>query len=156
MISFDDVNECREHALALARNSRREITIFTPDLEPLIYDTDDFLSAALDFIKGSKQTRVRIIVRDTRALVEEGHKLLRLFRYADEQFQIRKLTSDPASYPSAYLISDNQGLLRRPNAIFYRGVCYPDDRSRVKNQREEFDELWHVAALDNELRTLTL
>ena len=155
-LSFDDLESCRQHALQLAQQSKRDIIIYTPDFEPDIYSNDEFLDAAAKFIRSSKQTRIQVLVNDTRKLLEDGHKLLRLYQYTNEQFLLRKLMQDPASQQVAYFISDDRSLLRRPDAGSFRGICYPDDRARVRQQREIFEQQWQVAVAEKNLQTLTL
>lgn len=156
VITLDTLEALQESAVRLAQNTHHRLTIFTPDLEPALYNTRAFLDAALNLLKRSKHTEIRILTQDTRAASESGHGLLRLLRYTDHQFQIRKLTVDPDNRHIAYLISDHDHLLRRQNARAMQGLCYTDDRARARDQLEEFDLLWNAATTDPNLRSLTL
>jgi len=156
VITLDNIDALREQALQLAKDAQRQLTIFTPDLEPAIYHQPAFVECTLNLIKRSRQTEVRILTQDTRQARECGHGLLKLFRYTDTQFQIRQLTVDAQLKNTAYLMSDDKHLLRRQNASAYQAVCYTHDRARVKDQLEEFELLWNIATVDPNLRTLTL
>lgn len=156
LIHLDNLDALREQALQLAKDTRRQLTIFTPDLEAALYHQPAFVECTLNLIKRSKQTEVRILVQDTRHARECGHGLLKLLRYSDGQFQIRKITIDGDIKNSAYLVCDDKHLLRRQSASAYQAVCYTHDRARVKDQLEEFELLWNIATLDPDLRSLTL
>lgn len=156
VIHLDNVDALREQALQLAKDARRQLTIFTPDLEPALYHQSAFVESILNLVKRSKQTEVRILVQDTRRARECGHGLLKLLRYSDGQFQIRKITVDGDIKNTAYLVCDDKHLLRRQNTGDYRAVCYTHDRTRVKDQLEEFELLWNIATIDPDLRTLAL
>jgi len=156
VIKLDSFEAFRDRTLQLAQLAQRQITIFTSDLEPELYDSSAFVEMALALIKRSRQTRIRIIATETRRLVETGHQLLKLFRYTDEQFQLKKISADPAVIMPTYFICDDHSLIRRQNPAFYQGVCYTDDRLRAKDQMEDFEQLWNIASDDPNLRQLTL
>jgi hypothetical protein len=156
VITLDSVDTLREQAIWLGQQAQRQLTLFTPDLEPALYDNDDFVSAALDLIKRSKHTQVRILTQDTRHAQECGHGLLKLLRYGSPQFQLRKLTVDVDHRDLAYLISDDKHLLRRQSSKAYQGLCYTHDRARARDQLEDFDLLWNAAIIDPNLRNFTL
>lgn len=156
VISLDNVEALQEHVLQLAQSAQRQLILFTPDLEPALYNHGDFVDAILKLIKRSKYTEVRILTQDTRHAQASGHRLLKLLHYSSAQFQIRKLTANATQNDLAYLISDDKHLLRRQNTKIYQGLCYTHDRTRVKDQLEDFDLLWNTAILDPNLRTLTL
>jgi hypothetical protein len=156
VITLDNIHALREQALQLAKDARRQLILFTPNLEAEIYHQPDFVKCTLDLIKRSKQTQVRILTQDTRQARECGHGLLKILRHTDNQFQIRKLTVEASLKNTAYLVSDDKHLLRRQNIQDYRALCYTHDRTRVKDQLEEFELLWNVAILDPDLRSLIL
>ncbi len=155
-IKLSSLEDFRDHTLQLAQQAQRQLVIFTPDLEPDLYDSPAFAEMALALIKRSRQARIRIIATETRRLLESGHQLLKLLRYTDEQFQLKKLNADPAVIMPAYLVCDDHSIIRRQNSNFYQGLCYTQDRARVKDQLEDFDQLWNIASADPNLRQLTL
>lgn len=154
--SLDSVDALREQAIWLGQQAQRQLTLFSPDLEPALYNNDIFVSTVLALIKRSKYTQVRILTQDTRQAQQGNHGLLKLMRYDSPQLQLRKLTVDAENRALAYLISDDQHLLRRQNTNVYEGLCYTHDRARVKDQLEEFDLLWNAAILNPDLRHFTL
>jgi len=148
--------ELRKFSQQLAQNARRQLTIFTPDLEFELYHQEEFVHSTLQLLKRSRHTQVRILIQDTRPAREAGHGLLRLLRHTDGQFQIRKLTVETQMQQLAYLVSDDLHLLRRQNSGVFEGLCYTHDRARAKDQLEEFELLWSAAVSDPDLRTLSL
>lgn len=155
-VSLSSAEALQEQALLLACEARRQLLIFTPDLEPFLYNRPAFAEAVLELLKRSKYTEVHILARDLAPAKEMSHSLLRLMRYTDGQLQIRKLTTESTGHSPAYLICDDRHLLRRQNSNLYEGFCYRDDRARVKDQLEEFQLLWNVSVTDPDLRVLAL
>jgi len=156
VITLNTIEEFQLQSLQLAQQAKRQLTIFTPDLEPALYNNKAFFEATLSLISRSRHTEVRILALETKHLPESNHQLLKLLRYTDQQFQLKKIDIDPASNASAYLVCDDHSVLRRQNALVYRGLCYTDDRALAKEQLEEFDLLWNRAATDTNLRPLTI
>lgn len=156
VITLNSVDALREQVQWLGLQAQRQLTIFTPDLEPALYNNDVFISATLDLVKRSKHTQVRILTQDTRLAQECGHGLLNILRYGSPQFQVRKLSVDVDHRDLAYLISDDKHLLRRQSSKVYQGLCYTHDRARVRDQLEDFELLWNASIIDPNLRSFTL
>lgn len=156
VITLSSVDEFQDCTLRLAQSAQRQLVIFTPDLEPDLYDSDAFVETAVRLIKRSRQTRIRILTTDTMQVISTGHRLLNLFRHTGEQFQLKKCNSDPATVTPAYFISDDNSIIRRQNPAIYQGFCYMADRGRAKNQLEQFEQAWNLASDDPNLRQLTL
>jgi hypothetical protein len=155
-ITLNSVAEFQDCTLKLAEKAQRQIVIFTPDLEPDLYDSEAFLEQAVRLIKRSRQTRIRILITDSSPLVSNGHRMLNLFRHTDDQFQLKKYNADPATVTPAYFICDHNSIIRRQNPAVYQGFCYKDDRGRAKTQLEDFEQAWSLASNDANLRQLTL
>jgi hypothetical protein len=154
--TLNTLEELQDAALELVQATRRQLTLFTPDMEAAIYNRDDMASAFVEIIKRSRHTSIRILTRDTRPAIEQEHRLLKLFRYSDTQFQIKTLTLEKELKSAAYLIGDDYYMLRRQRADDYRALCYTGDRARTKVQLEEFEQLWKFAAPDPALRSFLI
>ena len=155
-IALNGFDDFFNHTLELAKEAQRQITICSPDMDRDIYGTSAFIETLLTLIKRSRQARIRILAVDTKQMVETGHPILRLLRYTDEQCQIKKYHVDPEVVTPAYFICDNHSMIRRQDATLYKGFCYRDDRARINNQQEEFDQRWASAMDDPNLRQLAL
>jgi len=153
---LNTLEEFRDFTLQLAQQAQRQLVIFTPDLEPDLYDSDPFIEKALSLVKRSRQTRIRILALETKYLVERNHRILKLFRLTDQQVELKKSSADPAMASPAYFICDDHSIIRRQDHNLYQGLCYSGDRARVKDQLEEFDLRWNTASSDPNLRQLTL
>jgi hypothetical protein len=156
VIPLESADELQEAVLRLAQQAQREITLFTRVLEPERYNTPGFVDALLQLLKHSRYSRIRMLVSDTRLLGENCQRLLKLLRATDERFLLRKITVDPASVTPAYLICDDHSMIRWPNAALHRAICYTADRARVKQQMEDYNQLWGTAVDDPNLRQLSL
>ena len=155
LVRLEHIGDFRSFSLQLVSHTQRQLAIFSEDLEAWLYDHDDFTNAVMALAQRSRYSEIRIIVRDTRAVLEHGHRLLRASQRASDKIHIRKLANVSGKQP-CYLLSDDGGMLLRPDPEIVLGIGYSDYRGRVKPLREQFNTLWQSAYVDADLRRLTL
>ena len=156
LVRLDQVDTFQQFAVQLAKQARFSVVIFSEDLEAWLYDNENFAEAIMELVQKSRNSSVRFLVRDTKALLERGHRLLRVSHRASDKIQIRKLpTMLSERYPS-YLIADDNGLLFRQDPQVIHGIGYTDYRARVKPLLEEFKLLWGRSTTDADLRQHTI
>ena len=88
-------------ALAMARQTRRTLDVFSLVLEPAVYDQPEFAEAVKRIALGSTQARVRLLVRDTNPIVRRGHRLLELSRRLSSFIEMRVQATEHHRFNSA-------------------------------------------------------
>ena len=73
-------DDCQDLSLALARQAKRSLTIFSYDLEPPLYNSPGFYEAAREVIGSDPNASIRILVYDISRTIIRGHRLLDLSR----------------------------------------------------------------------------
>jgi len=143
-------------AIALARATRRDLAILSPDLDPRLFATGDFVDVLRALIRHERQARIRIIVRDARDLARSGHALLTLARRAPSKVALRCLPEHPDWGDDSLLLRDRSGLLHLPAGPPNPGTYRPRDRARTEKALGHFETLWRAATEDPEFRALAL
>lgn len=146
--------DSREAAIELAHKASRYLAIFTPDLEPIIYDRPGFVDAVKELALRSRFSRIRILVKDSNRAVKEGHRLANLAQRLSSYIEVRRLAGDYGAMTEAFLIADERGLLYRPLASRFEGIIDTDDRFQAREKLRLFDEMWERSTPDPELRRL--
>lgn len=146
----------RQAAVQLAGQARRSLAIFSRDLDPSIYNTQEFISAVQQLALRSRYSRIRIVVIDPVPAIKDGHRLIELTRRLSSYLEIRRPSEDHAKLAEAYLISDDTGLLYRPIASRYEGYADPHIPFEARNRLQQFDDLWESAEPEPEFRRLGL
>jgi hypothetical protein len=154
MRSLARADDNREAAVELARGASRHLAIFTQDLEPLILDQADFVSAVKELALKSKFSRIRILVKDSNRAVKEGHRLMNLAQRLSSYIEVRRLSGDYANIAEAFIIADERGLLYRPLASRFEGIADTNDPFQAREKLHQFDEMWERSDPDPELRRL--
>ncbi len=156
LVRLEHMDDLRQFSLDLVKSAKRSVVIYSEDLDFWLYDNEEFANALMALIHSSQFATVRLLVRDTRALKEKGHRLLTLCHHANEHASIRKITAANNTKQPAYLIVDDKGLLFRPDSGALAGIGYMDYRGRVKTLLSDFDIMWNVAYPDHNLRQMTM
>jgi len=146
-------DDCQDLSLALARQAKRSLTIFSYDLEPSLYNSPGFYEAARDVIGRDPNASIRILVYDISRTVSKGHRLLDLSRRLSSRVQIRKL---PKKYHHAFLIADDIGVLDRRRAERYEATANFNSPGWANNLLRFFNSAWDLSSRTAEVHSLNI
>jgi predicted GNAT family N-acyltransferase len=154
---FQDLVDTVSATVGLIGKARRQICIYSPDLEHILYGRADVIEALKQFAINSQGGNVLIIVQDTLATRNQPHPLIDLAQRLSSVFLLRTpIEADDLQYPSAYLVNDRDGYLFRQQSNQYRGVWSPTMPSRNRQLAEEFERVWQRCRPCTEFRALGL
>ncbi|WP_341938490.1 DUF7931 domain-containing protein [Marinimicrobium sp. C2-29] len=139
---------------SICARARRDLALFSPDLDAPLFDRDELADALSALARRHRQTRVRLLVRDTRPLIERGHGLVRLAQRLPSKISVRRLTNEIETRAHSFLLCDRDQLLYRNDPEEYRGFVDRKGAAEVRNLREIFDRAWESAEEDPRLRQL--
>lgn len=143
-------------AHTLARQAQHTLLLYTRDLEPPIYDQLAFLEALRHLVRADGQTPVRILLRDSRRVIQRGHRLVELALRLRSFIEFRRPNPDYPVPIETFLLADHCGYLRRPTTSRYAGTASFNDPARVAEWRNRFLQVWERSEPDAEIRRLYL
>jgi hypothetical protein len=146
----------QEHSLKLLTNTRRTLAILSRELDPFIYGNDAFISALSTFARSSQYTQVQILVKDTKPLVENNHKLVKLHQRLPSKIQLRKLIIEPDNTEMGFMLCDTTSLVFKNDDRVYKGFANYSAAAEVKRFREVFDYVWQYAETEAEFQVLNI
>ena len=148
-------HEVRELSVAVIARARREVRVFTRDLEATLYGHADLLEALRAFATSGRGPQVRIIVVEPERLRGESHPLLPLAQRLSSVFALRTPV-DPEDRQAAesYIVADETAWVFRPLATRFEGSGCLDGPARARQLALEFDRRWECARELTELRAL--
>lgn len=156
-VILNNAQEYRDCAVELIGKGRRTLRLFSPDLEHDIYDNEDIAQAVLTLARVSRNSEIRILIRDTQPAIKRGHRLLDLSRRLTSIVDIRKFSIDSNELPPHVLLVDDAGvMIRADGEIQDAGFASFDDRGLNSTLALIFDELWHRSQSDFDLRGVTI
>ena len=151
---LDCSEDFHSSALKLLSRSRRNISILSHDLDPVIFNTDEFVEAISQVARNHRHAQIHILVKETQYLSENGHKLAKLAQRLSSKISIRKLTLEPDDKKMGFMLCDNDGLLFKNDDANYRGFANFNALAEVKHFRELFDYVWQYGETEPELQQL--
>lgn len=154
--SFDDINDARAHALAMIGQARRSLCIYTPDLEPRLYDHSSIQQVCTRFLLAHPRNRLRILISEPARALRSGHRLITLARRLTSNLHIRRRHPDYPAQTSTFLIADDCGLMIRSDADQFVGHALYQHPGRARQQQRSFDIAWDHSLSDPELRSFLL
>ncbi len=146
----------REAALALARQARRQLLLWTEDLEPGVYDPPDFAQAVVELIKRNRHARCLVLLEDPGWVIKHHHPLVGLAQRLSTFVQIRMPLREYQDHEAYGLIADETGLLERRRGQGYRGSFHPRLPGRARALARAFMEAWESGLAIPDLRHLDL
>ena len=144
----------REAAAAVAAAARRELVLFSHDLEPLIYDQDGFTGAVQALATRSRMSRIRVVSIDPGTAVRAGHRLIALAQRFSSYIDVRRASKDHSQLAETFLVADEEALLFRPIASRYEGYADLHAPLKAREHRKQFEDIWEKAEPDPEFRRL--
>ena len=151
-VAIDTSEECRLAALSMVRQATRGIEIISRQLDPRMYDNREFSEAVNQLVVGSRRARVRVLLRDTDAVVKRGHRLVTLFQRLSSFIELRVPARDFDEYNAAFLIVDGVGVIHRTLSDRFEGTVNFNDPRTVRELTRQFEEMWQTALPDPGLR----
>ena len=151
---LENLGDNREASAAVASAAKRELALFSRDLEPLIYDSEPFLMAVQALAARSRMSRIRVVSIDPGPAIRAGHRLIALAQRFSSYIEIRRASRDHADLAETFLVADEVALLYRPVSSRYEGYVdlYAPPAARLC--LKTFAGIWEAAEPDPEFRRL--
>jgi predicted GNAT family N-acyltransferase len=156
-IDFDTSAEVIEATCQLILQARRELWIYTRDLEHGIYAKPEVVDALKQFGISGRGGVAQIIVQDPQAALSQPQPLLDLAQRLSSIFEFRTPV-DPVDmqYPSALVANDVDGYLFRVLGSRFEGEWSPTLPARNRQLAEGFDRVWQRCRPCTEFRALEI
>ncbi|MFT4826428.1 MAG: hypothetical protein ACJAUG_001999 [Halioglobus sp.] len=145
----------KELLLALCRSASRYVKIISPRLDHLVFDNTELSDALAALARSGSNSRVDILISDSRPIIQNGHRLLNLARRLPSSVSIRKLADHPEMTGETVVLRDLNGILFMPGDEGL-GFYDPDSRASTQPFIDKFEPLWQRAQPDPEFRRLGL
>lgn len=138
----------------LAEQAGRTLHILSRDLEPAIFSTRPLSEAVGRLARRGRHSQIRILIQDSRRLVQHTHYLLGTARQFSSYIEIRKMPTKFVHYNQAFVIADEIGVLFRQQADVYNATLSFSNASLAKELDEEFTHKWQLSEPDPYLRQI--
>jgi len=131
---------------AAAAGAQRLISIYTPDLEPDLYDQTGFLDIVKHFVLARSFSKVRVLLQQPARVMRDSNRFIAMGRRLSSCIDIRHVAPDSPEQASAYLIADDRAVVFRMRADKWDGIADLNNPKVAKLYLTEFDVIWNASA----------
>ena len=150
------LDEYRAAVAEIAKRAHRSMSIYTPNLEPLIYDQDMFLEPLKRLVLARGHARLRVLISDPARVVREGNRFMQMARRLTSFIELRNVPPEFRDNPAAFIIADASAIAYRQQCSKWEGIVEFNDQQIVKRYLAYFDEVWAVSLIQPELRATAI
>jgi hypothetical protein len=150
------VEEVRAAIVEIVGLANRGLSILTHDLEPQIYDHDDFLETLKRFILARSFARVRVLIMDPNRVIKTGSRFVTMGRRLNSYIEFRNVKPEYRTHPEAFCIADEHALVYRARADSWQGMSDTYEPAVARLYLTSFDTIWHACEIEPELRQMQL
>lgn len=157
IVAIESREQALTETLALINDAKRELWIYTRDLDPALFDTEPGLDALKRVAIAGRGASIQILVSQPQAPVKRGHRLIELAQRLSSVFAFRTPVQETdLQYPSAFVLNDRRGYYFRTLGSRYEGELVTYAPGRHAQLREYFGQVWERSEPSEELRLLAL
>jgi hypothetical protein len=138
LTTLEDVRDATRRAVA---GARRLLSIYTLDLEPLLYEQAAFLELIKSFLLNHSFAKVRLLTHRPIPYTSPN-KLAALRRRLSGHIEIRTVNAQFSARTSGMLIADSRAIVYRAQVTSWEGVAGFEQPPIAKLYLQEFDEMW--------------
>jgi hypothetical protein len=148
--------EVREASLKVAKSAQRLLSIFTQDLEPLIYGEEAFLDAVKRLVLARSYAKVRVLLADPARARMDNNRFLALARRLTSCIDLRAMSLEYPASAGAFIIADDRALAYRLQADRWDGIADMNEPAVVRRYLNFFDEVWQTSTQEPQLRQMLM
>ena len=145
------IAEVRAAVNEVAATAQRLISIYTPDLEPDLYDQSAFLEVIKHFVLTRSFAKVRVLLAEPSRVMRDSNRFVAMGRRLSSCIDIRYAAAQAAQRASAYLIADDRAIVYRMRADTWDGVADISNPAVARVYLQEFDQVWNASAAEHGL-----
>ena len=144
--------EVRAAVNEIAATAQRLISIYTPDLEPDLYDQSAFLEVIKHFVLARSFAKVRVLLAEPTRVMRDSNRFVAMGRRLSSCIDIRYVAAQARQRASAYLIADDRAIVYRMRADTWDGIADINNPPAARIYLQEFDQIWDSSAPEHGLR----
>jgi len=156
LIRLESRDDNRLAANRMVEQGQMSLRLFTPNLDPRIFDTNEFVEAVKNLALASTYSKVYILILNPTTVVSHGHRIVELARKISSHIFIHRAAEEDQTRVDSFMIVDEVGFIRRPHADRYEGSVEFNNPGEARLLTKEFKNAWERSVPEPELRRLHL
>lgn len=150
------LDEYRAAVAEIVTRTNRTLSIYTPNLEPMLYDQDSIIEPLKRLVLARSHARIRVLISDPVRASRDGNRFMQMARRLTSYIDLRNVASEHRGNPCAFIIADDRTIAYRQQSSKWEGIVAWDDREIVGRYRAYFDEVWAGSLIQPEMRATAI
>jgi len=150
------VADVRAAVVEVTGVANRTLSLFTHDLEPDVYDHDDFLETLKRFILARTFARVRVLIQDPHRVIKNGSRFVAMGRRLNSYIEFRNVKPELQGHPEAFFIADEHAWVYRARAESWEGMSDTYEPAVARIYLSRFETIWTACVIEPQLRQLQI
>lgn len=155
-IDLKGLEDNKQAAIHMVKQGQRSLKLFTPNLDPRVFDNDDFIEAVKKVALHNPRSSVRILILNPSEVVSRGHRIVELARKISSHISIHRADSEDHDHVDTFMIVDDVGIIRRAHNDRFEGLAEFNNPGEARLLLKIFDDAWERSQPEPELRRLHL
>ncbi|NOX92318.1 MAG: GNAT family N-acetyltransferase [Gammaproteobacteria bacterium] len=155
-IDLKGLEDNKQAAIHMVAQGQRSLNLFTPNLDPRIFDNEDFIDAVKELAIGNPRSRVNILILDPSEVVAHGHRIVELARRISSHIFIHRADEEDQGHVDTFMIVDDVGIIRRAHNDRFEGLAEFNNPAEARLLLKTFNDAWERSQPEPELRRLHL
>ena len=152
-VLVDSMLQARDFVLQILQQARRNLWIYTRDLDPLLFGTPEAVEAIKQFAITSRGGQCRIVLHEPAIPLKDTHPLIPMIQRLSSSLLVRVPHEETdLHYPAAFVVDDRGGYLYRPIGSRFEGTANLYAPGRQRQLRDYFQQVWERSLPSPELR----
>jgi hypothetical protein len=151
-----NVGEVRAAVMQVTSVANRTLSILTHDLEPDVYDHDDFLETLKKFILARTFARVRVLILDPARVLLSASRFVAMGRRLNSYIEFSRVIPELSAHPEAFFIADEHAIVYRARAETWDGISDTYEPAVARMYLSKFESIWNACEIEPEVRQLQM
>ncbi|MDQ7073162.1 MAG: hypothetical protein Q9N32_06395 [Gammaproteobacteria bacterium] len=121
-IRFDGREEAISLVIELAQQAKHRLCILGRNIDPVLFDNSEFIECASRLARRSPRSEIRIIAQNTKANMQQGHRLIGLAQQLSSDIHIRNPEDQQQIIQHTWFLVDDFAYLICPRSTQYTGL----------------------------------
>lgn len=132
----------RAQITLLTNQARHEIRLFTPQLDPALFNTAELMGLFTSFVARDRHNFVQILVEDSDQAVRDNDRVVLLCRRMSDFVHLHRVGEQHIGLKEMFLAVDHLGYLHQPDLARYDCVSASADTRGTVMLVRRFQEMW--------------
>lgn len=134
--------DIRDAVAALIGLARRDIVVFTPQMESFFFNSSQLGQMFASFAARHRSNRARLLVEDAAQVLRDNDRIIGVCRRFSEFIQLRQVGDEHRGLREMFIVVDGVSYIHQPDSTEHECIVEPSGRRHCAEAQRRFDTMW--------------